>query len=273
MLTGLDLGENMSVRTFDILIVDDDKTSRNVLEYRLRTLSFTRIDTAADGLEALRRLVLKHYDLVFLDNNMPNMSGLEFLRRCKEVSILNGTSVIMLTGSADDQTLRCVKDEGLKVDDFILKPLEADVLKAKVERLERNWASWSEVSRNIETGAFMSIRMDVSGSISKLKLFGVFHHDERHAIQDVPDRVCMAPTESIIIDLRDVMSIDEFGIGMLLLIHGVACMAKKLIYLLLDGKTIKTRLEALGIGKIMRVIEHEAEIISRPSGSLADTVG
>ena len=263
----------MSVRTFDILIVDDDRTSRRLLEHRLRGLSFTRIDTAADGVEALHCLVLKHYDLVFLDNNMPRMSGLEFLRRCKKVSILDGTSVIMLTGRADGDILRCVKDEGLKVDDFIVKPLEAEVLKAKIERLERNWASWSEVSRNAETGAFLSIRMDVSGAVSKLKLFGVFHRDERHAVQDVPDKVCLVPTESIIIDLRDVLSIDEFGIGMLLLIHGVACMAKKLTYLLLDGKTIKARLEALGISEIMRVIEHEDEAIPRPSGHLAVAAG
>ena len=251
----------MSVRTFDILIVDDDHTSRRVLEHRLRVLSFTRIDTARDGVEALHCLVKKHYDLVFLDNNMPRMSGLEFLRRCKEVSILDGTSVIMLTGSADGNTLRCVKDEGLKVDDFIVKPLETEVLRAKLERLERNWASWSEASRNAETGAFLSVRMEVSGAVSKLKLFGVFHHNERHSISDVPDRVCMAPTESVIIDLRDVMSIDEFGIGMLLLINGVSCMAKKLTYLLLDGKTIKARLEALGISEIMRVIEHEGEVL------------
>ena len=152
MLTGLDLGENMSVRTFDILIVDDDKTSRNVLEYRLRTLSFTRIDTAADGLEALRRLVLKHYDLVFLDNNMPNMSGLEFLRRCKEVSILNGTSVIMLTGSADDQTLRCVKDEGLKVDDFILKQMAAGDSPIAVPFAREVIAAMAALGRGVSSG-------------------------------------------------------------------------------------------------------------------------
>ena len=259
----------MSVRTFDILIVDDDRTSRNILEHRLRRLSFTRIDTASDGVQALGCLIMKHYDLVFLDNNMPRMSGLELLRRCKEVSILDHTSVVMLTGSADGDTLRCVKEEGLKVDDFILKPLEAEVLTAKLERLDRHRAFWSEVSRNTVTGTFLSIQMDVSGAVSKLKLFGMFDHDGRHAISDIPDRVCMAPTESIIIDLRDVLSIDEFGIGMLLLIHGVSCMAKKLTYLLLDGKTIKARLEALGIPEIMRVIEHEAEAFPCPSGHLA----
>jgi CheY-like chemotaxis protein len=54
---------------------------------------------------------------------------------------------------------------------------------------------------------------------------------------------------------------------------GVACMAKKLPCLLLDGKTIKSRLEALGIPEIMRVIEHEAEAFPHPSGQLAAVMG
>jgi len=49
--------------------------------------------------------------------------------------------------------------------------------------------------------------------------------------------------------------------------------AKKQTYLLLDGKTIKSRLEALGIPEIIRVIEHEAEAIPNPSGPLAVAVG
>ena len=250
----------MTVRMFDILIVDDDRTCRDVLEHRLRRSSFTNIDTARDGAEALRRIASKHYDLIFLDNNMPNMSGLEFLRRCKGVPILDGTSVIMLTGMADSETLRAVKDDGLKVDDFIVKPLELDILKSKLDRLGGSMASWSEASRNTETGAFLSIQLDATDDISTLRLFGVLHQDDKLALKDIPDRVALAPTDAIIIDMRDVVSIDEFGIGMVLLINGVACMAKKLPYLLLDGRTIKDRLEGLGFGKVMRIIEHESEV-------------
>jgi len=248
----------MTVRTYDILIVDDDRTCRNILEHRLRRASFTNIDTAKDGAEALHRIASKHYDLIFLDNNMPNMGGLEFLRRCKGVPILDGTSVIMLTGMADGETLRAVKDDGLKVDDFIVKPLELDVLTAKLDRLGSYSASWSEASRS-EAGAFLSIQLDAADDISTLRLFGVLHQDDKLALKDIPDRVALAPTDAIIIDMRNVVSIDEFGIGMVLLINGVACMAKKLPYLLLDGRTIKDRLEALGFGKVMRIIERESE--------------
>ena len=252
----------MSVRTYGILIVDDDRTSARILDHRLRKLGFTNIDLARDGVEALRHVISKHYDLVFLDNNMPNMSGLDFLRRCKSVSILDGTSVIMLTGIADGETVRCVKEEELKLDDFMVKPMDPDVLEAKIRRLESGAASsveWLSGSRNAETGAFLSIALNRTEDVSVLKLFGFFHQDDKHTVKDIPDRVCLAPTEAVIIDMRDVLSIDEFGIGMLLLINGVACMARKLTYLLLDTKTIRPRLEALGISKVMRVIEHESE--------------
>ena len=251
----------MSVRSYDILIVDDDKTSRSVLEHRLRRLSFTNIHTACNGMEALKSIVAKHYDLIFLDNNMPTMSGLEFLRRCRDVSILDSTLVIMLTGMADGDTLRSVKEEGLKVDDFIVKPLETDVLKAKLDRLGATTAPWSAASRNADTGTFLSISLDSTSTVTKLRMFGSFLQDDKHAVKDVPDQVSSVSNEAIIIDMKDVLTIDEFGIGMLLLINGVACMASKITYLLLDGRTIKQRLMTLGIDKIMRVIDNESEAL------------
>ena len=256
-------GEVMSIRAYEILVVDDNTSCRNILEHQLRKLSYTNIDVARDGIEALRCLASKHYDLIFLDNHMPMMSGIDFLRRCKEVSILDGTSVIMLTGMADGAMLQSVKAEGLKVDDFIVKPLESKTLRAKIERLDGLRASWSAASRNTDTGAFLSIQMDVKDDVSRLRLFGIFHQDDKHAIKDIPDRVAAVSTKTVVIDMRDVMSIDEFGLGMLLLINGVACLTQKLTYLLLDGRTIRARLESLGISEIIRVIEHEAEILPR----------
>lgn len=253
----------MAVRPYDILIVDDDRASRLVLEHRLRKLGYTNIDGAGDGLEGLRLLVCKHYDLVFLDNNMPVLSGVEMLRRCRGVSILNATTVIMLTGRADDQTLRIVKDEALKLDDFMVKPVAPEVLDTKLARLGMNNGT-ADVRRNPDTGGFLSITLSAVGDVSRLTLFGCLHQDDRHSVKDLPDRVCLATTRIVVIDMRDVFSIDEFGIGMVLLMNGVACMAQKQTYLLLDPKTIQPRLTALGIPEIVTVIHDESQIPPGP---------
>ena len=90
-----------------------------------------------------------------------------------------------------------VKDEGLKVDDFIVKPLELDVLKAKLDRLSGYVASWSETSRNAETGAFLSIQLDATEDVSTLRLFGILHQDDKLALKDIPDRVAMTPRDDV----------------------------------------------------------------------------
>ncbi len=64
----------MSVRTYHILVVDDDGTSRRVLGHRLRTLGYTNIDLAQNRVAAFRCIVGRHYDLTFLDNNIPDIA-------------------------------------------------------------------------------------------------------------------------------------------------------------------------------------------------------
>lgn len=250
----------MSIRSYEILVVDDDRTSRKVAEFKLRRLGFMNVDTASDGIEALRHVAAKHYDLLLLDNNMPRMSGLEFLRNCKEVSILDGTTVVMVTGSADGRTLEAVKSEGLKVDDFIVKPLDADVLSSKLDRLGGLYFPWCEADRNSETGTYLSLNLEIGGKVSRLRIFGVLHQDDSASLKDIPDHVALLPSEALIIDVRNVVSIDEFGIGMLLLINGVACHARKITYLLTDDRTIKGRLLTLGVGSIMQIIDRIADV-------------
>lgn len=251
----------MTVLTFDILIVDDSATARATLEHRLRRLGFSRIDTACDGLEALRRVSAKRYGLIFLDNAMPRLSGVDFLRRCKGVPVLDGTAVMMLTGTADGETVRIVKAEGLKIDDFIVKPLDPEILAVKLGRMGVSAVPPVD-ARDPDSGEFLSVQLRANKDTARLRLFGCFHQSDRAALKTLPDRVAMIPSPSLIIDLRDVVSIDEFGLGMLLLINGVAQMARKLPVMLTDRLTIRDRLSALGFDRVVRLVESEAEALA-----------
>ena len=63
-----------------ILVVDDDYGTRFALR-RLFTKEGYAVDTAADGAEALTLVTVHHFDLIFLDLEMPIMGGLDLLQR------------------------------------------------------------------------------------------------------------------------------------------------------------------------------------------------
>jgi CheY-like chemotaxis protein len=70
-------------KTASILIVDDDQVTRHLLRKVLTKAGFT-VATAKDGVEALKALRAKSYDLLLLDVWMPRMSGLELLAKLRE---------------------------------------------------------------------------------------------------------------------------------------------------------------------------------------------
>ncbi|MGA3308667.1 MAG: sigma-54 dependent transcriptional regulator [Xanthobacteraceae bacterium] len=120
----------MSVR---ILIVDDEEI---VIRSCVRILDGNdfQIETAHDGHEALRKVEDNPYDVMILDIMMPNLGGLEVLRRVKEAH--PDMDVIMITGlSQIDTAVQAMK---LGAFDYIPKPFEPDELRLVLQRaLER----------------------------------------------------------------------------------------------------------------------------------------
>jgi DNA-binding NtrC family response regulator len=116
-----------------ILVVDDEEI---VIRSCMRILdgSDYQIESAHDGREALRKIEDSPYDIMIVDIMMPNIGGLEVLRRVKEA--YPNVDVIMITGlSQIDTAVQAMK---LGAFDYISKPFEPDELKLVVQRaLER----------------------------------------------------------------------------------------------------------------------------------------
>jgi DNA-binding NtrC family response regulator len=116
-----------------ILIADDEEI---VIRSCLRILDGDdfQVEAVQDGREALRKIEENLYDVMILDIMMPNMDGLEVLRRVKETH--PNVDVIMITGlSQIDTAVQAMK---LGAFDYISKPFEPDELKLVVQRaLER----------------------------------------------------------------------------------------------------------------------------------------
>jgi len=126
----------MSERRPRILIVDDVEDNVFTLERRLRKFVDAEIASAANGRLALEALRAQPMDLVLLDVQMPEMDGTTALEQMKADMSLRDIPVIMVSALDDTETvLRCIK---LGADDYVQKPINADLLRARVEAaLER----------------------------------------------------------------------------------------------------------------------------------------
>ena len=89
---------------------------------------------ACSGIEALKKLESVHYDLVFMDCQMPEMDGYEATREIRRRETRSGRRVpiVAVTGHAlPDDRARCV-DAGM--DDFLCKPVRREALSDVIER-------------------------------------------------------------------------------------------------------------------------------------------
>ena len=80
-----------------ILVIEDEELLRNLYSELLEMKGF-KVDKSCDGLEALKFLEEVKPDLILLDINMPNLDGVEFLRRIKAVDKLRKIPIILITG-------------------------------------------------------------------------------------------------------------------------------------------------------------------------------
>ncbi|MFK0166795.1 sigma-54-dependent transcriptional regulator [Rhizobium sp. NPDC090279] len=112
-----------------MLVVDDEPGMRNFL---LKTLGprCKIIDEAANAAEASRKLDQQHFDVVILDNIMPNMNGLDWLAEQRAAGFF--ADVILMTAYADlDTAINAVR---VGVVDFVLKPFRSNQLLNSIAR-------------------------------------------------------------------------------------------------------------------------------------------
>lgn len=113
-----------------VLIIDDYQTMLRIIRNLLKKIGFTDVDEAKDGREALGKLREKQYGLVISDWNMAPMTGFELLQEVRAIPTLRQLPFIMVTAEARTQNVIAAKQAG--VDNYIVKPFNADTLRAKV---------------------------------------------------------------------------------------------------------------------------------------------
>jgi two-component system chemotaxis response regulator CheY len=113
----------------DVLIVDDSAAIRKILQRVLKQadVPLGEVYEAADGLEALKVLGAQRVNLILADINMPNMDGLQLLRKLKEEEQWKGVPVIMVTTEGGQAKVMAAAELGAA--GYIRKPFTADQIR------------------------------------------------------------------------------------------------------------------------------------------------
>jgi two-component system chemotaxis response regulator CheY len=116
-----------------ILVVDDYKTMIRIIRNLLKQLGFEDVDDAADGTEALAKLKERKYGLVISDWNMVPMTGYDLLKNVRADEALQSLPFIMVTAESKTENVVAAKKAG--VNNYIVKPFNAQTLKGKIENV------------------------------------------------------------------------------------------------------------------------------------------
>jgi phosphoserine phosphatase RsbU/P len=116
----------------EILVVDDDAMSRRVLAQLLSAASYN-CRVSNDGSEALETIHARPPSLLLLDFDMPGLNGAEVLRRLrsdKDPTVAQIPAIMLTAHGSEQSEISCLQ---AGADDFVTKPVNASVLRARIE--------------------------------------------------------------------------------------------------------------------------------------------
>lgn len=116
-----------------ILVVDDSAAIRQSISFILNQEGYETLE-AGDGMEALTRLdAIDSLDLIITDVNMPNLDGISFIKRARDLPKFKFTPIIVLTTESQGSKMNEGKEAGAT--GWIVKPFNADKLLGIVRKV------------------------------------------------------------------------------------------------------------------------------------------
>jgi two-component system NtrC family response regulator len=122
----------MKKKTVNILIIDDDASLATVTRHQLQGMGF-QAGTALSGSEGLQAWRAGSFDLILLDLQMPDMSGMEVLREIRKQDQQVAVVIITAYGTVDTAVQACHQG----ADDFLTKPFAKEQLRFTIEKVLR----------------------------------------------------------------------------------------------------------------------------------------
>jgi two-component system chemotaxis response regulator CheY len=115
------------------LVVDDSTTMRRIIINTLNKVGYKDCAEAANGREGMDRLAEAPVDIVITDWNMPEMSGIEFIRAIRANAATRDLPVLMVTTNAAKDDIVDALRAG--INSYVVKPFTPDTIRQKIEAM------------------------------------------------------------------------------------------------------------------------------------------
>lgn len=115
-----------------IMTVDDSASVRQMVSFTLKNAGFQVIE-AADGVDALEKLVGNRVNMILTDLNMPRMDGLDFIRQVRQGEACKFVPIVMLT--TESQVDKKIQGKAAGATGWIVKPFKPQQLLSVVNKL------------------------------------------------------------------------------------------------------------------------------------------
>jgi len=123
----------MENKKLKFLIVDDSITMRRIIVNTLRNLGFEDFIEAEDGRDALAKMHAEDPDFIITDWNMPNITGLEFVKAVRSDEKFGDIPILMVTTRGMKQDI--LDALRAKVNSYIIKPFTPATVREKINQI------------------------------------------------------------------------------------------------------------------------------------------
>jgi DNA-binding NtrC family response regulator len=196
-----------------ILLVENDSQDRSTIS-EIFIESGHCVSIADDALSAFEKIVRDNYDLVIAELNLPQMNGIDLLKRIKEVN----ESIPVILISANPRVKEAVEAMKMGAYDFILKPLTVEIIEIVISQIsdsltvgdkDRSEARFTIITRNREMNRLLKEARDIAKSQASVFIQGesgtgkelfaryIHYHSDRRGRPFVPIN-CSALPETLL---------------------------------------------------------------------------
>lgn len=123
----------LSFSDLRVVVIEDEKFTRNLVVRGLRQLGITKVHEASDGGEGLNLVAIVRPNLVLCDIHMEPVDGFQFLEGLRKLPIpaLATTPVVFLTADSEQRSVLAAKQ--LQVNGYLVKPVSVAQLQRRIE--------------------------------------------------------------------------------------------------------------------------------------------